>query len=122
MFVYEITIPAEVPCLYMEGITDVSGELEILLPHNLKIQADFETTIKTLPVDISAETTTKFLERLSDDKKIITRAMKIVGYAPFEEPLIAYTNKPKKTIKNNKPKAPLPGRNRNNTYRRRGGK
>jgi hypothetical protein len=122
MFVYEITIPAEVPCLYMEAITDVPGELEILLPHNLKIQADFETTIKSLPVDISAETTAKFLERLSDDKKIITRAMKIVGYAPFEEPLLAYTNKPNKTIKNTKPKAPFLARNRNNTYRRRGGK
>ena len=122
MFVYEITIPAEVPCLYMEGITDVPGELEILLPHNLKIQADFETTIKTLPVDISAETTTKFLQRLSDDKKFITRAMKVIGYAPFEEPRLAYTNKPNKTIKNTKPKAPLLARNRNNTYKRRGGK
>lgn len=122
MFVYEITIPAEVPCLYMEGITDVPGELEILLPHNLKIQADFETTIKSLPVDLGAETTTKFLQRLPDDKQIITRAMKVIGYAPFEEPRLAYTNKPTKTIKNTKPKAPLLARNRNNTYKRRGGK
>lgn len=120
-FIYEITIPAEIPCLYLEGITGVQGEAEVLLPSNLKIHAKYETTLKHISFRVDADSIDTFVGDLADAERNVVRTMKIVGYAPFQEPLTVATRKTAKTIKNSnrKPKAPFIGRNRTNNYTRR---
>lgn len=117
-FVYEMTIPAEIPCLYLEGITGIKGESEVLLPHNLMIHAKYESSLKHYPLYADAETSSKMLDYLAEAERHIVRTMKVIGYAPFQEPI---TVAPAKTLKNThrKPKTPFIGRNRNNNYTRR---
>lgn len=117
-FVYEITIPAEIPCLYLEGITAIKGEAEVLLPHNLKIQAKYESNLKHYSFNIEEDSINAFVGDLSGADRIVVRSMKIVGYAPFQEPLTVATQKTVK-MSNRKAKAPLLGRNRANNYTRR---
>ena len=119
-FIYEITIPAEVPCLYLEGVTGIGGEAEILLPHNLKIHAKYETTLKHLSFHIDADSIDSFVGDLSDAERHLVRTMKIVGFAPFQEATIVTTAKTiKNSNRNRKYKTPPLTRNRNNKYTRR---
>ena len=123
-FIYEITIPAEIPCLYIEGITFITGEAEVLLPHNLKIHAKYETTLKQYSFHIEAPSIDTFVGDLSGAERHLVRTMSIVGYAPFQEPNVVATakkNTTRKTIKNmtGKSKRALLKYNRNNNYTRR---
>lgn len=49
--VYEITLPPGTPCVYLESVTNCSGEFEILLPPGINFNTDSKIYYKQLNAD-----------------------------------------------------------------------